>query len=70
MSEDAVSVQADLTAPRVQHSESAVPSLAEKKDVGVVLSHYEVHNSPASVHVQEVKVCKTTTLKFLSDKSY
>lgn len=48
----------ELTGPRAQRSESAVPSLAEKKDVGVVSSHYEVHpgNSPTSVQ-QEVKVC-------------
>jgi hypothetical protein len=42
----------------MQRFDSAAPSLAENKDVGVVSSRYELHpgNSPASVQ-QEVQVC-------------
>ncbi|KAG9673292.1 peptide chain release factor eRF/aRF subunit 1, partial [Aureobasidium melanogenum] len=65
--EDAAPVYG-LTAPRAQRFGSADPSLAEKKDVGVVSNHYELHpgTSPASVQ-QEVQ--SSTPRSFVAQKS-
>ncbi|KAK6008596.1 hypothetical protein QM012_000499 [Aureobasidium pullulans] len=65
--EDAAPVSG-LTAPRAQRFDSADLSLAEKKDVGVVSNHYELHpgTSPASVQ-QEVQ--SSTPRSFVAQKS-